>query len=158
MDFYPLEHNKVKGILTGTLRIKLSEIGVHLLGIYVSKKNNSWFFQLPGKFGSHHQTGEAIRFPFFCFENRDQQRELIAEIQKKAPAFIEKRLADLESPLIFPKKSPSQLKQVESPETPYNSTGAKETVYTPSLKSTAMKDWSDPPPLRKRRPGISQKR
>ena len=40
IEFYPLEYKKEKEFLCGTLRIKLPDIGIHLLGIFVSKTKN----------------------------------------------------------------------------------------------------------------------
>lgn len=38
LEFYPLEKNDEKQNLTGTLRIRLVEFEIEILGIYVSKE------------------------------------------------------------------------------------------------------------------------
>lgn len=104
VEFYPIEWKKERESLTGTLRIKLSDIGIHILGVFVSKRNGSWFFALPGRQGFDHEAGKKIRYPCIVFEDRDNQKELIEAIKEKAPAFIEMRLADTENPLKFPER------------------------------------------------------
>lgn len=111
VEFYPIEWKKERDSLTGTLRIKLPDIGIHILGVFVSKRNGSWFFALPGRKSERHETGEKTRYPFVVFENHDQQRELMVEIREKAPIFIEKRLADTENPLIFPERQKKESKK-----------------------------------------------
>lgn len=101
IEFYGIDRDDHRNILTGTLRIKLSDIGIHILGIFVSKRNDSWFFSLPGQKSFNHETEKEIRYPFITFEHRDQQKELIIAIREKAPIYIEKRLADTKNPLIF---------------------------------------------------------
>jgi hypothetical protein len=70
LDFYPIEKNENKGTLTGTLRIKLPDLGIHILGIFVFRKNDFWQFRLPGRSGTHHETGASVRYPFIVFEER----------------------------------------------------------------------------------------
>jgi hypothetical protein len=104
IDFYPLERNEEKGYLSGTLRIKLPDIGIHILGIFVSKTKNRWYFTLPGRKGTHHETGEEVRYPFIVFEDCDKQKELIAAIREEGRTFIERKLLDKANSLIFPEK------------------------------------------------------
>lgn len=148
IEFYPIERNEEKGLLNGTLRIRLPVLGIHIMGIYVSKKNDYWFFSLPGRNGIHHESGESVRYPFIAFENRDQQNELIAAIKKMAPAFIEKRLADTENPLNFPKQQ-QQTKRMEQPKDCDKEAKVKQKVPIEKSKQTnsiTMKEWIDPPP------------
>lgn len=148
VEFYPIERNEAKGLLNGTLRIKLPDIGIHILGIFVSKRKGSWFFSLPGRQGFDQKAEKKIRYPFVVFENRDQQKELMTAIREKMPAFIEKRLTDTESPLFFPNKQQQDQKQAESPKDCNNATVPKKTTATTkskSLSSFANKDWRDPP-------------
>jgi hypothetical protein len=108
LNFTPLESQKDKGILTGTLRIKLSEVGIHILGIHVSKRKDFLDFTMPGRKGMNHETGEWIRYPFIVFEDRENHRELIEAIREKGRAFIGKRLADTENPMIFQNRHSSK--------------------------------------------------
>ena len=102
IEFFPITRDDVRGVLTGTLRVKIPEVGLHILGIFVSKKKNFWFFTLPGKKGIHHETGEPVRYPFVVFEG-EQQRELMDAIRTHGRAYIEKRLDDKENPLVIQK-------------------------------------------------------
>lgn len=113
IEFYGIERDDSREILTGTLRIRLSDIGIHILGIYVSKRKDSWFFSLPGRNENHHETGEPIRYSFIVFEDREKQRELIKVVREKGRAFIQKRLDDVENPLIFHQKKAKKLDNVE---------------------------------------------
>lgn len=92
IEFYPIECREDKELLTGTLRIRLPDIGIQILGIFVSKNKDSWFFALPGRKGVDHKTGKAVRYPFVSFDSRETQKELIEAIREKAPEFIEMRL------------------------------------------------------------------
>jgi hypothetical protein len=105
VEFYPITLDEAREILTGTLRVKIPAINLHVLGIFVSKKKNFWFFTMPGKKAIHHETGVPVRFPFIFFEGQ-QQRELMDAIRTNGKAYIEKRLADKENPLMIPKKQP----------------------------------------------------
>lgn len=141
IEFYPNEWREEKGSLTGTLRVRLADFGIHILGVFVSKRNGFWFFSLPGRKSEHHETGEKIRYPFIVFEDHERQKGLMAAIREKAPIFIEKRLADTEKPLIFPdrqkmtknKPLPSKVKNI--------ATEAKTTANQP----ISNKVWQDPP-------------
>jgi len=141
IGFYPIELNEAKELLNGTLRIKLPDIGIHILGVFVSKRNGSWFFSLPGRKSEHHETGEQIRYPFIVFENRDQQKDLMAAIREKAPIFIEKRLADTENPLIFPERQKKEEKNPLPQKVKNNATEAKATA----IPQTSRKVWQDLP-------------
>jgi hypothetical protein len=152
VEFYPLESNEDKGLLTGTIRVKIPEIGIHILGIYVSKRKNFWYFKLPGRKGTHHETGEPILFPFIVFEDQEKNRSLLNSIREQGRNFIEKRLADTEKPLIFPQKHQAMTKQTRSSKTLDNSTEAKETLKAKPISSIAKKEWRDPPPT----PAISK--
>lgn len=111
LEFYPLEHNEAKGFLSGTLRVSLPDSGLHILGVYVMKKKDFWLFRLPTNTGTHHETGEFVRFPCIVFEDSEKQRDLMTAIREKGRAFIERRLSDTENPLIFPQKQNHAAKQ-----------------------------------------------
>jgi hypothetical protein len=99
IEFYPYEIVAERGIVKGTLRIKLPEQGIHILGVLVSKRKGRWYFQLPGKQSVHHETGANIRYPFITFEDPNRQKSLIDAIRKTAPAFIEHCLLKIEQPV-----------------------------------------------------------
>jgi len=147
IEFYPMERDEEKEILTGTLRIKLPDIGIHILGIWCSKKKESWIFSLPGRTGIN-ETGEKVRYPCFVFEDREKQKDLITAIRKNGRDFIEKRLADIENPLIFPEKKEKESRWPVTSTTSNNAPEAKETasISKPEFRQTiALKKWMDPP-------------
>ena len=152
IEFYGLDRNEEKGLLNGTLRIKLSEIGIHILGIYVTKKKESWFFHMPGRLGTNHETGEAVRYPFIVFEDREKQKELMTAIREKGREFIEKRLTDTENPIIWPQKQKKEqyIKKLSS--TKDNAMEAKQ-IGKEAAKPTisTIKVWQDPPPRKNTR-------
>jgi hypothetical protein len=104
IEFYPLKRDEKKGLLTGTIRIKLVDLGLHILGVYVDKRKDLWHFWLPGRTEISNTTGERVRFPFISFEDREQQQALIKALRQQAPAFIEKRISDTEKPIIWPQE------------------------------------------------------
>ena len=145
VEFYPIDRNIDRDILTGTLRVKLVDAGIHILGIYVSKIKNRWYFGLPGKKSIHHKTGELIRFTYLVFEDKDQQHALIEAIRKHGQAFIEKRLADTKNPLVFHKKKELSSKATPGQKKPDNATAPKQTAFIGNSKPK-MKVFVDPPP------------
>lgn len=104
VEFYPLDLCKNKEILTGTLRVRLIDFGIHILGIFVSRRKDSWHFSMPGQKGINHKTGEVVRFPLIVFEDRERNRELLETIRKKGRLFIEQRLANIGNPISIPQK------------------------------------------------------
>ena len=95
--------------MTGSLRIKIVDLGINVLGIFVSRKKDSWFFSLPSKISNHHLTGEIVKYPIFSFENKEKQFELITQVREKGRAFIEARLCDPTRPLVLPSKKEIKL-------------------------------------------------
>ena len=139
MEFYPNNDKKIDPLIIGSLKIKLIESGIYLLGINVIKNKKFWFFNMPGRFGFHHETGIRIRYPFFCFDDRDKQVKLISEIREKGRAFVEKWLYE-NSPIIpiKPKHKKPKPKIVE-----------REKISL-EPKKPAMKVYVDPPPMKKK--------
>jgi hypothetical protein len=153
IEFYPIEWRKEQRSLSGTLRIKLVDIGLHLLGIFACRNvKGDWFFQLPGRKGTHHETGEFVRYPLISFENKEKQKALMEAIREKAPVFIEKRL-DQENSINSPETKLNESEQDRQPKSIESSTDEKQKASIAKPKSAALKDWQDPP---KRKP-VSQK-
>jgi hypothetical protein len=151
VEFFPIEIDQGTGYLSGTLRICLSDIGIHILGIHVTKRKNSWFFSLPGRVANDHRNGKPIRYPFICFEDRETQKQLIDAIREKGRVFIEKRLS--ENPL----NSHQKVKEDEvNPLSPEEKNNPAQTELKP-IPNTQKRVWVTPPPL-KRRPTASYRR
>jgi len=100
LEFYPIAIDEENETLSGSLRIKLPEIGgIQLLGVFVARRKDSWFVSLPGKKSIDHRTGKEVRFPFVSFGDKEKMRDLMNSIREGAPDFIEKRLNDSENPI-----------------------------------------------------------
>jgi len=149
LEFYPLEKNDEKQTLAGTIRIRLIDFEIEILGIYVSKCQDKWYFSLPSRKGTHHETGLPVRYPNIVFTDRDKQRQFIDSIREKGRAFIERRLSDTDKPLIFPQKQQNGLKQPDAPKAQNKLVEPKETISiekTAAVKAIASKEWRDLPP------------
>jgi len=137
VEFYPSENTKE---ITGTLKIALPKLGVGILGILAKKNKNRWFFALPGRVSTHHETKLPIRYTFFHFVNPSQQKELMAEIHRKGPPFIESWLEKQASnPAFKASKSIDQdhsiTKQQKRNDEPIN-----------AVEKLAKLEFRDPPP------------
>ena len=142
-----------QGVINRTLRVKLPDIGIHILGIWVNKRKDNWHFSLPSRQGIHHKTGESVRYPIVLFEDREKQQALIIAIREKGSAFIERRLADTENPLVFPKENRKEVKQDETSKARDSSLEAKKTAFIEKaapIKSIVSKEWRDLPPLQQK--------
>ena len=145
LEFYPLEKNDEKQTLTGTIRIRLIDFEIEILGIYVSKQQDRWYFNLPSRKGTHHETGAPVRYPNFVFTDRDKHRQFIDAIREKGKTFIERRLLDVEKPLIFPQRQKKELRQSETHKAQNKPTELKETISTAKPKQK-VKEFYDLPP------------
>lgn len=151
VEFYPLEGNESTGFISGTLKIRLSEQGIIIMGVFVSRSKGRYFFSMPGRMGVHHKTGEKIRYPAIVFEDHEKQKELMEAIRNKAPAFIEMRLANVERPLNLASGAETHdcqgknvdVQQSDSKSHPVQSVAVSENFQP--LKSIKTKQWIDPP-------------
>lgn len=155
IEFYPHEVNESKELLNGSLKIKLVDFGIVIMGVLVSKRKSIYFFTLPGRFCDSHDTGERIRFPYVVFEDPERQRTLINAIREKGISFIETLLNDPERSLNFPTQKirpmPEPLKGIDLDN--QEAAGIKlkekplklaEPILKPVKKSVA-KEFIDPP-------------
>ena len=150
IEFYPLDRDEDRDILTGTLRIKLIDLGIHILGVFVSKRKDSWYFAIPGRNAIHYKTGEPLRYPCIVFDDREKQAALMESIRLQGRAFIERRLADAQDPLIFSTMKEKIRRRAAPPKECTNATAAKETVSIaksePVTAATIKrKTWVTPP-------------
>lgn len=150
VEFYPTSLDQAQETLIGTLRIKLSDFGIHILGIQVSKRKNLWHFRLPARYSTHHETGEQIFYPLIAFDYKEQQQTLMVAIREKGRAFIEKRLADTERRLVIPPKKQKQPKPPQQAQLTIETTQipiALQKAKSSSRKSIIAKpfDFVDPP-------------
>lgn len=120
IDVYPLGENPDNGSIFGTMRVRLPDQKIDILGVFFVKKMERWTFKLPTRLATD-RTGRRVDYPVIVFSDREMQSELMDAIFEKGPAFIEKRITDPEKPLIFPKRLPLALE-------------AKKTLRYPNLK------------------------
>lgn len=116
----------------------------------VRKERESWYFSLPSRKGTHHETGNPVRYPAIVFTDREKHRQFMDAIREKGRVFIEQRLVDMERPIIFFQKQQNESKQGGASKAQNNPTESKKTVpiEKPKLNSSiAVKEWRDPPPL-----------
>lgn len=106
LEFYPKE-KKVDGFISGDIKIRLPDLAMNLLGVYIARRSNGkWLILLPCRTGVDSE-GHRVRYPIVHFEEVFH-RELMAELYSQATGFIEKRIADTENPVIFPPPKPKQ--------------------------------------------------
>lgn len=95
VDFYPYKTNKEGQYLQGNLRIYLIDQQMDILGVYVQKIKDKWFFRLPSGKGTDHETNKPVRFPLVSFTDRNKNKELMTAIRSKGKDYIQKNHADL---------------------------------------------------------------
>lgn len=142
VDFFPIEKDEAKGLMKGTMRIMLPDIGIHIMGILVVKHRYGWYFDIPRKRSIHHETGEPVKYPVFAFDDREQQHSLMLAIREKGRAYIEKRLEDKENPLQWPQM---QQEGVSNSKPQAKSEVPAEAKLEASIAKAKPKVWSDPP-------------
>ncbi len=100
-DFYPSKPRNNKVELTGTLSLYVVDYDLDIRGIVVDRVKGRYYFRLPsnGAFDEDGKplidNGRRVRYPIVTFTSRQKQDELMAEIRKLAPAFIEKMAKEI---------------------------------------------------------------
>jgi hypothetical protein len=146
LQFFPTEHDENKRIITGTLKVRIIGLGLLILGVFVQKRKDNWFFGMPNKKGVNPE-GLLVSFPCIAFENPEQQRKLMAIIRERGITFIEKQIA--ENSLKFPPTQQRSQKPAIPPTSRESAVAQKQTLSINRSKpeqSVAEKNWMDPPP------------
>jgi len=148
IEFYP-SHPFPAGGTIGTLRVRLPELGIEIMGIAVTKNKDHWGFYLPGRLGLDHRTQKKVRYPFISFVDKEKHHEMIAAIREGGQAFVEARLKTLEIP-----SNPSQIARSACEATPptgqrKNEPVAKETPVMMKARSKE-REYVTPPPLKRK--------
>ena len=163
IEFYGMEKNDINGFVSGSLTIRLTDLGIDIRGVFAKRERCRYFFDLPYRKVIDSTTGEVVRFPIFSFHDREKTKALMGAIRELAPEFIEKRLTDTENPVKFspkkqvqPQKPQKQVRKREEDHGKVNPKQVKddepkrlETAVVEKAKSTplnAVKNWQDPPP------------
>jgi hypothetical protein len=93
LEYYPHPADQKKHLHNGTLRIRLPEFKISLLGVSsVQLLSGKWVFSVPSKRSDDHRKNKIIRYPLVSFDDRSAMKTLFAELKTKAPSFIEKWL------------------------------------------------------------------
>lgn len=107
IDFYPLYRETHQ--YTGTLRLRLIDLGIDLLGVHVKCTKDKWYFNIPFKTAVD-EKGVFVQYPLISFQDKEKQRALVNSIREKAPSFIEAKINDPLKPMVFKdKKAKKQL-------------------------------------------------
>lgn len=88
LEFYEVSRNDEKKILLGTIRVRLTDLGIDILGIYITRKNKSFYFNMPSRLGKDHVTKKSITYPVFVFSERDNQRKFMNSLIKKGTDYL----------------------------------------------------------------------
>jgi hypothetical protein len=148
-EFYPREYSPESEILIGTLRIRIADLGLEILGCHVSKKKDTWFFSLPNRRGVCHKTGKPIHYPIFSFVNRNMNEDLLDALRDQGKSFIEHWIEDSGQSFL------SQLKERQAVELRPALTKPKIQAMAADQKSKVpaekpkAKVFVTPPPLKK---------
>ncbi len=142
IDFFPITFDPSKDIISGTLKVKLHDFGINLLGVYISKHKKFWRVVIPSKKTIHHETGDSVIYPYISFEDREKQRELIDTIRQKSISFIESRIADTTKPIICPPKPIKTFKHPKPP-IPKEKPSVKKVINP--VETITKRKWMDPP-------------
>lgn len=165
IEFYPTEIVD-DGYLSGSIKIRLTELAINVLGIYVCRRTNGkWLILMPCRTGVD-QDGKRVKYPIVAFDI-EYHKELMAELYAQVPGFIEKRLADTENPVVFPALKPIN----QQPSQPNAPLGAQSNqvkgkaapvphkascMPQKSQKAAAAKVWRDLSP-KKAKPGKKER-
>jgi len=151
VEFYPVSQNESKGFLSGTVRVKLPDLGIHILGIFATKRKATYYFNVPSRKGFCHITGKDTTYPVFVFEDKEKQRQFMDEIKTKGKEFIEAWLlkSDCREKQSLNEEKASD--QIEAKEICKKPTEAKQITFTPKLPpQVKVREYKTPPPIKKR--------
>lgn len=126
IEFFPLEINK--DILTGTLKIRINYE-------YVSKRDYSWQFILPGNTAVDDKTGKH-----FAFNSLEKQNELVKSIRLKGREFVESWMSKNNTTNKKPQGENNSTEQVEIAKVNDSLIQPKQTTSI-----AKQKQWMDPP-------------
>lgn len=144
VEFYPFK--KSGDLFIGSLRIEIVDIGVEILGVVAIKNSKGWKFLMPGRNGIDHQTGKYKRYPYINLKDEDKKKQIMKQINEEGPIFIEKRLNDMEKPIVWPEgKQKSNGCYTEYLPKPDELIEDKKSLLTDNHKKITQKVWIDPP-------------
>jgi hypothetical protein len=136
--FYESERNDANGYLSGTMHVRLPEIGIELRGIYVLRKKDFWLFRLPDRL-----VGDG-KYPIFAFSDRAQTDEFYERLTEKGRPFIEAYILANPQPQerLTEVKAEPHKKVEKRPGEPLKPEKKPAPIARPLIKARI---WSDPP-------------
>jgi len=102
IEFYPTVWDKQRDFMHGTMRVKLPEYRIEILGVCVTYKNDMWHIKLPNKPGYDNIKNKHTRYPLVNFIDEDEKRQFFDILLKTAPDFIMNRILCKKNPVKFP--------------------------------------------------------
>jgi len=114
VEFFPVKRDDKKNLLQGTMRLRLPEIGINILGVNYSQNKKSIFFTLPGKWGFNKTTKKDVRYPIFSFSDKETQDKFIKTLRSEGKKFIDnwlKKNSETAAPIIKEFVDPPPLKR-----------------------------------------------
>jgi hypothetical protein len=81
VEFYREDDGKKKNVLE-------VEFGIHLRGILVAKRNKSYFFGKPWRWGHDQKTRKKVRYPLLSFADPAKEKALMDSIYKEGQKYI----------------------------------------------------------------------
>lgn len=91
LQYYEIDKSELRNKNTlGTLRIKMPEFGIELLGIIVSKTNKGYFFNIPFKRTGDKEGKSLVQYPCFVFSDEKMQKDFIESLKIVGTAYMTK--------------------------------------------------------------------
>lgn len=165
LEFFVQERDK--HYLTGTMKVRLIDFDMLIMGIYVTKSKTSWWFEMPFKTTRDKETNAKITYPVVTFLDREKTYILKSAIREKGIEFIQKYLqdnpyVDLEQESKPKSENQAKLKVQERPEIKSDQKKSveiqnekKNINAAPIVKNSNIRipapsssGWIEPPPLK----------
>jgi len=88
--FYETHRDDKKALLSGTLHIRLPELGIELRGIRVQKKKD--FFRVALPHGKAVSDGKDVFYPCITFTDREKTKAFLEELRLMAIEYIQENV------------------------------------------------------------------
>lgn len=86
VEFYPRPHKSY----LGDLHVYIIDEDIDLRGVNVWVNKSGIYFTLPAKRTTDLETGQPVRFPFFCYASKEKTKLLIDKIIEQGTEYINK--------------------------------------------------------------------
>ena len=89
VKFYETNRDDERQQLSGTLHIRLPEIGINIKGINVIRKKDYWFIGLPSRKSFDRCLEKEVNYATFLFDEKEKNRELVGILRNEGRKFVE---------------------------------------------------------------------